>query len=62
MEYTQAIGEGKQIIVKPVSAGRALKRVRKEATGDTQMEDMEATSLGAAGKLTGPMAGSYQEQ
>lgn len=47
--------------LEPVSASRALKRIRKSVEG-TGRSDMEATSPGAAGQLTGPVRGFRQEQ
>lgn len=40
---------------------RALKRSRK-TEGGSEVSNSEATSHGVAGKLTGPMIGSRQEQ
>jgi hypothetical protein len=42
-------------------AARAVKRLKKAVEGE-DTDDMEATSHGAAGKLTGPVIGSRQEQ
>lgn len=47
--------------LEPVSASRALKRIRKSVEG-TSRSDMEATSPGAAGQLMGPVIGSRQEK
>lgn len=44
------------------SSTRAMKRLKKGVEANTGVEDMEATSLGAAGKLAGPMRGSRQEK
>ncbi|EEE52797.1 hypothetical protein OsJ_35278 [Oryza sativa Japonica Group] len=44
------------------SSTRAMKRLKKGVEANTGVEDMEATSPGAAGKLAGPMRGSRQEK
>lgn len=53
MVYQRPSTEGKVVQTDQSMPARALKRFRKVETG--QAEEMEATSPGAAGKLTGPV-------
>jgi hypothetical protein len=58
--FQQPSSVGKPVQSDQGKLTRALKRSRKAETG--QAEDMEATSPGAAGKLTAPVNRPRQEQ
>lgn len=62
LEYGKAAEESKQLQLAPSSTPRALKRFKKEKGESIKVEDREATSSGAAGKLTGSVIGSRQEK
>lgn len=61
LEYQQYTGGSNSMHGDIGKAARAVKRLKKATEGE-DTDDMDATSHGAAGKLTGPVIGSRQEQ
>lgn len=61
LEYQQAVADDTTGQMDSRKLTRALKRSRR-ADGEQEVDNLEATSQGAAGKLTGSALGSRQEQ
>lgn len=61
LEYQQAMADDTTAQMDSRKLTRALKRSRR-VDGEQEVDNLEATSQGAAGKLTGSALGSRQEQ